>query len=76
MTPRNAPEKQWYESKAVIGGIVAIGSGVAAAFGLVVSPDDQEQIVAIVAAIGSAVGGGLAVYGRIKASKPISGSGQ
>lgn len=76
MTPRNAPEKQWYESKTVIGGIVAVVSGVAAAFGIAISPEDQEQIVAAVAAIGSAVGGALAIYGRIKASKPISGSGQ
>lgn len=63
--------KPWYESKAVIGGIVAVASGIAGVAGIAISPENQEAIVAAVTAIGSAVGGALAVYGRVKASQPI-----
>lgn len=63
--------KPWYQSKAVVGGLVAIGSGVAAAFGVVLAPEDQEQIIAIVTAIGAAVGGLAAVYGRVTAKTTI-----
>lgn len=63
--------KPWYESKAVVGGLVAIASGVAAAFGVAVAPEDQEQLVSIITAIGAAAGGAAAVYGRIKASTTI-----
>jgi len=63
--------KPWYASKAVIGGIVAVASGLAGVAGIVVSPEDQEAIIAAVTAVGSAVGGVLAVYGRVKASQPI-----
>ena len=63
--------KNWYESKAVVGGLVAAASGVAAVFGVVLGPEDQETLVAAITGLGTAVGGVAAVYGRVKASKSI-----
>lgn len=64
-------QKNWYESKAVVGGLVAATSGVAAVFGVALGPEEQETLVAAITGIGAAIGGILAVYGRIKASKNI-----
>ena len=64
-------EKAWWESKTVWGGVIALLGGVAAGFGYVVSPEDQEIISTGIVGIASAVGGLLAVYGRVKASKAI-----
>ena len=70
-TDKQIENKPWYESKAVVGGVVAVVAGIAGIMGVAINPDDQEAIVATVTAVGSAVGGALAVYGRIKASQPI-----
>ena len=61
-------EKEWYLSKAVWGGIIAIVAGISAAFGYDVDVVSQEQIVTQVVAV---VGGGLALYGRIKSTTKI-----
>lgn len=63
--------KPWYASKTILGGIVALIAGAAGALGVVVSPEDQDLIVQGVLAIGSAVGGLLAIYGRIRATGRI-----
>ena len=55
----------------MVGGLVANVSGIAAAIGVAVAPEDQEQLVSIITAIGAAAGGAAAVYGRIKASTTI-----
>lgn len=64
-------QKPWYQSKAVIGGIVAVLASIAAAFGYAVSPESQGEITNLVVAIAGGVGGLLAVYGRIKAKDKI-----
>lgn len=64
-------EKSWYQSKAVWGGIIAMVAGIAGAFGYSIGAEDQAVVVdSIVAGVG-AVGGFLAVYGRVKASSKI-----
>lgn len=67
----NVESKAWYASKGVVGGVVAVLSVVAGAFGYNLSPEDQEAIVVSIAAIGSAVGGLLAIYGRLHANRKI-----
>jgi len=61
-------EKEWYLSKSVWGAVIAIAAGIAAAFGYDVDSASQEQIAIQVTAI---VGGGLALYGRIKSTTKI-----
>lgn len=62
----NFNEKAWYKSKSIWGGIMtAVGAG-AMMVGYDLG-DPQEFAGAIVAA----VGGGLAIYGRIKAVEKI-----
>lgn len=62
---------EWYKSKGVWGGLIAIGAAIAGAFGYVMTPEDQAGIVDAAVVVAGAVGGVLAVYGRVKASKVI-----
>ena len=66
--------KLWWQSKAVWGGIIALLSAIAGAFGYAVSADDQSALSDIALTIGGAVGGLLAIYGRTKASKRVGQS--
>lgn len=63
--------KAWYASKAVWGGLIAVGAAVAGGFGVVVDADTQSQISDLIVVGVGAVGGLLAIYGRIKAGKSI-----
>lgn len=62
---------EWYKSKGVWGGIIACGAAVAGAFGYVLSPEDQAGLADAAVVIAGAVGGALAVYGRVKAEKMV-----
>jgi hypothetical protein len=64
--------KPFYQSKAVWGGVIALLSVVAGAFGYSVGADDQIALVDALATGGGAVGALLAVYGRIVASGKIT----
>lgn len=63
--------KKWWESKAVWGGIVAVLAGASGLFGITLGADEQAQVADAAMAIASAVGGLLAVYGRVKADKKV-----
>lgn len=63
--------KSWYMSKTVWGGLIAVAAGAAGAFGYTIAPDDQAQIVDAVVVVATVVGGLLAVFGRVKASKAV-----
>lgn len=67
--------KPAYLSRGVIGGVVAVGAVVAGLFGYEVDADTQavvvDQGVAIATAVATVVGGVLAIWGRIKATKRI-----
>jgi uncharacterized membrane protein HdeD (DUF308 family) len=67
----NRIEKHWWESKAVWGGVVALIAGILGVFGVAVSTAEQGLLVESLTGIAAAVGGLLAIYGRIKASKSI-----
>jgi hypothetical protein len=64
-------KKAWYQSKTVIGGILAVLATIAGAFGFTVVEADQVALVDNLAAVGTAVGGLLAIYGRITAKTKI-----
>ena len=63
--------KKWWESKAVWGGIVAVLAGAAGLFGVSLGVEDQAYVIDAITAIASAVGGLLAVYGRVKADTKV-----
>jgi len=64
--------KPWYASKGVWGSLVAMGAGIAGAiWGVSVTDADQATIVSSITAIAGAVGGIIALIGRLKASKKV-----
>jgi hypothetical protein len=67
--------KNWYESKGVWGGIVAVLAGIMAMAGHSLSPQTQQVIVdngvGIATAVATIAGGLVAIYGRLKADKVI-----
>lgn len=65
------PSKQWYESFGVWGGVFAVIAGVATLWGYSITPADQATLAQAAAGLGSAIGGAMGVWGRIKASKTI-----
>lgn len=67
-----ATTKKWYESKTIWGGIIALLAALAGAFGYAVDADTQASIIDLVTVVGTGVGGLLAIFGRIKASKKVT----
>jgi len=69
-------KKPWYQSKTVWGGIIAVAAGILSVFGKNISPEMQQfmtdQAVQIATGIAAAVGGVLAIYGRIKAQGKLT----
>lgn len=67
----NYDTKGLLASKAVWGGIIALVAGIAGIFGYTLDAGAQEQLSAAIVSVASAIGGILAIYGRVKASKVI-----
>lgn len=65
--------KTWYQSKTVWGGLIAIFASLMQVRGYQVPFHEQLGLTDALASAGSAVGGLLAIYGRLKASQPIAG---
>ncbi len=63
--------KPWYLSKGVIGGLVAVAASIAGLFHYSIAPDDQAQLVELITGLATLLGGGVAIVGRITASKKI-----
>lgn len=66
--------KSIFASKGVWGGAIAVLAGVAGFFGFEISSADTSAITGHIDAIVASVGGLLAIYGRITASKVIGGA--
>lgn len=64
-------DKNWWQSKAVWGGIIAFLAGIAGLFGIVVPEAVQGDLTTHVTALAGAIGGLIAVYGRIKAERKL-----
>ncbi len=58
-------------SKTVWGGVLALAAGAAGIFGYAVSTADVTAITDIVTSVGAAIGGLIAIVGRIKATKKL-----
>lgn len=63
--------KSWFASKTMWGAILATLAGFAGVLGYTVSPEDIAGIEQAVVSLISIVGGLVAAWGRITASKPI-----
>jgi hypothetical protein len=63
--------KDWYHSKTIWGALIAIGASVLHAAGIDIDAGDQSLIVDSLVNIAGAIGGLLAVYGRLTASTAI-----
>ena len=66
--------KAWYQSKAVWGGLIAMLASVLQARGLEVSPVAQGDLAEAGMSLVGAVGGLLAIYGRLSAKTSITGN--
>ena len=63
--------KDWYLSKTIWGALVAVGASVLQLGGLHVAVADQSAVADAATSIAGAVGGLLAVYGRLTATSTI-----
>lgn len=63
--------KQWYESKTIWGALVAILASLMQAGGIDVDADSQTRMLDGLVAISGAVGGLVALYGRLSADKRV-----
>lgn len=61
--------KVWYTSKTVWGSIIAVVAGIAGAFGFNIDSAGQEVISTSIVGAVSIVGGLIALYGRLRATK-------
>ena len=63
--------KSWWASKTVWGGLLALVAGVAGVFGYQLLPEDQAALIDGGAALAASLGGVIAIWGRVRASKGI-----
>jgi hypothetical protein len=65
--------KPWYQSKTVWGALIAIAAPLLGQAGLQVGGTDQAEIADALTALAGTVGGLLALYGRLTATKGVGG---
>jgi len=63
--------KKWYQSKTVWGALVAIFAGLLQAGGIDLDTDGQTALADSLVAISGAIGGLVALYGRLSAEKKV-----
>ena len=63
--------KSAFKSRTVIGGVIAVGAGIADLFGVPVDAGTQASLASTLVDLASAVGGLLAIWGRIKATHTV-----
>ncbi|MEQ9490864.1 MAG: hypothetical protein RIM72_17930 [Alphaproteobacteria bacterium] len=63
--------KPWWQSKTLWGAIVTIGSAVLGLAGLDLGETDREALTGLLTSLGAAIGGMIAIFGRIKAKNRI-----
>ena len=62
------PAKPWYQSRTIVGALIAILDGVCRLFGLEI---DKATLTDLILAAAPIIGGALAWYGRAKVERPI-----
>jgi hypothetical protein len=65
--------KPWYQSKTVWGALIAIAAPLLGHAGLQVGGTEQAEIADALTAFAGTVGGLLALYGRLTATKGVGG---
>jgi hypothetical protein len=63
--------KQWHQSKTVWGAFIAILAGLLQAGGIDLDADGQTQLADSLLALSGAIGGLIALYGRLMADKKV-----
>lgn len=63
--------KPWYQSKAIWGALIAVGSSVVNASGVDLGVDDQGQLADAAVTLAGTIGGLVALYGRVSAKNRI-----
>ncbi|RWX76003.1 hypothetical protein EPK99_20290 [Neorhizobium lilium] len=66
--------KAWYKSKTVWGALIAIAASLLHGFGIDLGSDAQNQLADLAVTLAGAVGGLIAIYGRIRAESTIGGN--
>lgn len=65
--------KEWYRSRTLWGAVVAIVAPlIQLASGYAIDDGQQQMVVDVIMAVAAAVGGVLAFYGRVKATRSIA----
>jgi len=59
-------------SRTFWGALTAVLAGILGLFGYVLSPEDANALIDLIAGLAAAAGGLLAIFGRVKASKRIA----
>ncbi len=63
--------KQWYQSKTVWGAMIAMAAPLLKHVGVEMGLAEQADLADALATLAGALGGVLAIYGRVKATRPI-----
>jgi hypothetical protein len=63
--------KPWWQSKTLWGGIVTLGSAALGLAGLDLGDADREALIELLTSLGAAIGGVIAIFGRITAKNRI-----
>jgi hypothetical protein len=63
--------KSWYTSKAIWGGILAIVVPIMSTIGYQMTDGDVGELANIITSVATAIGGVIAIWGRISATKAI-----
>lgn len=63
--------KPWWQSKTLWGALVTIGSAALGLAGLDLGDADREALIELLTSLGAAIGGVIAIFGRIKARSRI-----
>jgi hypothetical protein len=64
--------KQWYQSKTVWGALIAIIASLLPAMGMELDGSVQGQLADNLVSLAGAIGGLVAIYGRLTAEKRLS----
>lgn len=63
--------KNWWQSKGIWGGIIALVSLIAGFFGFALGPEDQAALVGVAVTVSGLIGTVLGIVGRVTAKKAI-----
>ncbi|MDP3523291.1 MAG: hypothetical protein Q8S27_01840 [Hoeflea sp.] len=63
--------KPWWQSKTLWGALVTLGSAALGLAGLDMGDADREALVELLTSLGAAIGGVIAIFGRIAARSRI-----